>query len=721
MSVYGDEQLDYLELFHFVVCIIGEDVNFLGMFKTGLAKLLRNRVARCISESDDPLTELTETKFVNSTTYQKLVSTISAQLHAIVSDIRQEKCWVPQGAGSHGDPVDSISKVLDCANYGVEELRILRGIAVDKLTFMPELTLYYEALFRATMSDNKFVRCFSYALIRTAPSIFDSRHFFTILNEALKIWTSRAVTFEFAAALALVLNALCDIIGTVLEDELQELLYQLIEGIPKSQNFSMLMVLDPSLRWITKSLPIASLRRVLSVSLEQLRGGSWAHVCLICRAVTKGIFGFEMLTQALEIAVPHVNAWTIPIKRETRMLLASLVSRLPHGIVTNILGLLANALKDETMNQSLVFVFSEFVVINYLKTTAPFHEELFNSLSSMIVKGNRSKDIDRMFAAICGNPVRFLRAIQKAPNVKIFETIRDCHQVHTSLYHVLFAPSESPLLSSDKLTLLVGAFLEHAVMRDEIDEMSQGLEHLALGLNACIYPSAIGDLISFVETTADEEMKAKIIQIVYVIALSGRDPKVVRDIRCRLPTVSFVCEYSQFLEGIDQCMAKSPSMYELVRAKLAPSAQHITTVGSRILIQLAIMFQIVICHEANSTMVAFHRSRISSPEWFTFACLSLFTTLWKDPLAVADVMMPLVSESPYYLVWFALRMALKISEKWTDALADEHFDDLFALVLCPQIDGTLDKDDIEAAKMLHKKYKNVVPEIEAILARNLGS
>lgn len=84
-------------------------------------------------------------------------------------------------------------------------------------------------------------------------------------------------------------------------------------------------------------------------------------------------------------------------------------------------------------------------------------------------------------------------------------------------------------------------------------------------------------------------------------------------------------------------------------------------------------------------------------------------------------MMPLVSESPYYLVWFALRMALKISEKWTDALADEHFDDLFALVLCPQIDGTLDKDDIEAAKMLHKKYKNVVPEIEAILARNLGS
>ena len=717
MSACGDEQLDYLELFHFAVCIIEEDVNFLGMFKSGLAKLLRSRVSRCLSELSEPLTE---TKFVNSPAYQKLVASVSAQLHSIVADIRQEKCWFAQGSGSAGDPVDSLSKVLSCSNYGIDELRVLRRISIDKLTFMPELTLYYEALFRATMSDNKFVRCFSYAMIREAPPIFDSRHFFTILNEVLKIWTGSQVTFEFAAALALVLNALCDVIGTVLEDELQELLYQLIESVPKSPNFSILTVFDPTLRWITKSLPIESLRRVLNFSLEQLREHSWGHICLVCRAVTRGIIGFELLTQALEISVPFINEWPMPVKRETRVVLASLVSRLPDTVVIEILRLMATVLKDETNESSVLFVFSEFVIINYLETTAPFEDSLFQTLSEIILRGSRSKDIDSMFAAICGNPVRFLSAVQKAKDAKVFQSIQTYHQLHTSLYHVLFAPSESPLLSSDHLKLLINSFLEKSVLGDEICEMDQGLEHLALGLNACLYPSALDDLIEAVDQSFDEDLKRKIIGVVHVIALTGREREWLKGIRSKLPNVTYICEYSQMLKEIDEFVRSELTSFEVIRSKLPPAVHDATVIGSRLLIRLAILFQITLCYEAKSMCVAFLRSRISSPEWFTFVCSSLFVTIWKDPVPAAESMREYVKESPYYLVWFALRAAMKVTCAWADAIADERFEDLFRLVLCPQIEGCFDSEDIAMAKMLHEKYRDVIVEIEAIIATSVA-
>jgi hypothetical protein len=328
MSDDSDETLDFLELFHFTVCLIGEDIKFIDMFKGPLVKLLKPRVSRFMASM--PNGTCNNPTFIHGTDYNRLLGQITNQVHQIIDAVRRAKLWFPQGGGpSVGDPVDRIAKVLLSPNHGLAELQILRGINVDKLSYQPELVLYYSALFKSTLSTERFVRLFGYALLRAAPFLYDFRHFFSVLQEALKIWEHQTVTFEFTASLVIVLNSLCDVIHQILEDEVRDLLFGLLESLPKSRNFSLLMVFDPTLKWVTKALPIESLKRVLDTSMDLLAQGFHAHICLITRAISKGIFGFDMVVPALRIALPSINEWSKSTKHEARTLMTTLLAKLP--------------------------------------------------------------------------------------------------------------------------------------------------------------------------------------------------------------------------------------------------------------------------------------------------------------------------------------------------------------------------------------------------------
>ncbi|OHT09704.1 hypothetical protein TRFO_21327 [Tritrichomonas foetus] len=725
----SEDLLDYLELFHFAVRIIGEDLNFLDIFRTGLAKILRSRVERFISElpANAPSTpRLTETSFVHSEAYSQLLTQITNQLRSIIDSIRKAKLWIPQGTGGqHSDPVAIVSNVVDSKKWGIEELHILRSIPTEKLTFSPELTLYYTSLFKASMSSDHFTRLFSYALLRSAPQLFDPRHFFNVLKDALKVWNSQEVTFEFAACLALLMNSICELIQNILDDDIEELIYGLIETIPKSKNFSLLMDFDPTFKWILKSLPMEAIKRVLDSSLDLLKQGSHSHLCLICRSISRGIFGFDVLIPALEASLPFIHEWSKSTRKEAKLLFGTLVTRLPQNVIDEILNLLSKTFLNENEGPTAVLVFSDFIINYMLNTTAPFHEELFDSvqkmmqtisnntdynqsksnlIDSMFAK-NESEAAERIFAALCANPVRFLLSVEKCTDKTIFYL--PYKSSRTTLYNVLFSPNETSLLSNEEVSKSCNNFLSFASKIDEIDPLMFSVAQIETYLRVSLWPAVLHDFVSKIENPT-EEMKYFIIKILYTIAIREATPDIIYDFSEFLSLPRFETEYSEMIRTINSILEKRPTHFEILKSKAPTTANEIFIVGSKTLVGLSLLFQYTIWSEPGSLFACFKRSRINSAEWFAYVSSSLFVSIFENPVEIVEsTILKYSNESPLYFVWFAVVILKKLYQDWLDKIADEDFTELVRLMLYPKITEGFTEDDIVYANELHKKYQEM--------------
>jgi hypothetical protein len=690
MEADAENLIDQLDLFHFAVCLIGEDLTFMDLFIAGLAKLLRPRVLRHFSAF--ARSTLSEPSIVHTAEYGQLLSAICTQLRQIIDSIKKSDLWIAQGIAG----TSQLSKLVNCHTYGPDQLRILHGVAVDQISFTAEIIIYYISLFQASVSGDQFTRLFAYSMIRSAPILYDPRHMIEVLRVVLDIWRVPEATFEFSAALALLLNGICDVIATILDDDLQEQLYQLFETIPNSRNFAMLMHFDPTLKWITKHLPVESLKRVLGGSLARITDGSYADICLVLKGVARGIFGFDAMLSVIELSLRAIREWSAPVKKETRSLLSALAFRLPPEVISSILTFLATSLKLQTDASDAIFVFADFVLVHYVRTTAPFHAGFYESLQALILAGKASADIQRMLAAICTNPVRFLRVAQQAKDRRLLESIKTFHSAHLSLYHILFDPKETPILTRNSLQTSL-----------ELSEIS----YISFCLRSALHPSIATGLVDSFLGSFDEDVKFKIAEVLLVIALTGREPTLIDQLRKKLFLPKHVCEYSSLLEQIDALTKPTP--FSVLRQKMSFEVD----VGTKALAELAILFQFVLWSEGKDLYIPFIRTRVHSPEWFMFVASSLFTTLFRDPIQVVEpVVVSFFGESKLYLVWFAIVMAKRMGPDWLDALADEQMDGFSKRVLYPQMEAGFDETEIELVRQLHAKYQGVFQEIQDVLA-----
>ena len=713
----SEELLDSLELFYFAVRLIGEDLNFLDIFRNGLAKILRSRVERfiLIHHSNVPSTpRISETSFVHSESYHQLLGQVTTQLRDNIDSIRKAKLWIPQGAGGHNtDPAAVIASVVDHESFGINELHTLRSVAIDKLTLSPELTIYYNCLFKASMAQDQFTRQFAYAMMRSAPQLFDSRHVFNVLKDALKIWNANQVTFEFAACLALIMNSICDIIHNILDDEdTEQLLYGLIETIPKNKNFSLLIDFDPTFKWILKSLPMEAIKRVLDSSLDQLKNGSYAHLCLICRSISNGIFGFDVLIPALQVSLPSINLWSKSIQREAKVLFGALATRLPQKIINEILNLLSNTFNGEIKNSQnnpkenaeiAVNVFSDFISNYMLNTTAPFHEKLFDSIQNMLLK---EIDATRIFNALCANPVRLLESVERATNKSIFSKLQ--YKVgRKALYKVLFAKNETSLLSQDETVKSLNNFFE---IIPKLDEVSP-LEFSVMDIETCsrigLWPSLLPTTANKIETY-NEDLKYYLIQLIYIVAIRETNRDILISLKEFIPSLHFECEYSEMVKQINSIMEKKPNNFEILKEKASTNISEVLEIGSKTLVTLSLLFQYVIWSEPGYLFVCFKRTRINSTEWFAFIASSLFVTIFNEPIPIIEpIILKFMKESNLYIVWFAVVILRKLHKTWLNALADESFEDITRLMLYPKIMEGFTDEDIQYAISLHQKYQNI--------------
>lgn len=722
MSDDEEDLLDSLELFHFAVRIIGDESNFLDIFKTGLARLLKPRVARHLASQPDGFTGLTQSSFIQSKQYNELQANITNQLKSIIEQIKQEKLWISQGTGGqYSDPVDLVSKVLECPSYGVDQLLIFRSVVIEKLTFMPELILYYIGLMRACMSTDYFTRCYAYSLFRAAPALLDPRHYFNVLKEANKIWESATATFEFAAALYIFLNSLSDLIHNVIEDDLQDLLYGLVESIPKSKNFSKLVIFDPALRWITKSLPSQYMKNVLDASIDLLKQNSYAHICLILRAISRGFADINIILPALEASLPNIHEWPKSIQREAKILLSVLVSRLPQTIVNSILDMIADAFMKDSESKTAIHVFSDFLIVHYFKTSAPYHEKLYTSFLRILNRDQISSDLDKIFAAICANPVRFLHVVYNTEQKQFFQRISLYHMSNLTLYQVLFAKSSTILLSSNGLKERVGQFITQTEICDDADDITRTLKHINLCISIALHPKeTFQSLMTQCILTSDENLKFQIIQIICVITLMGKDPMILKEIEKNLQFPRFQCEYTHMLNAIRKRLNIQPSPFEQLKSKIPQDCIEMTNVSSPLLTQLALYFQYIIWSESGFNVI-FQRTRIVSTEWFALTASSLFTTIFDDPVSILGNILPqLLETSSLYIVYIGLIIIKNGKDVWFDALSDENFDDICQLMLWPQAKAQLTEEDISYCHSIHEKYLPIFEQIQNITCLSLS-
>jgi hypothetical protein len=373
-----------------------------------------------------------------------------------------------------------------------------------------------------------------------------------------------------------------------------------------------------------------------------------------------------------------------------------------------ILSLIAVSLKGEDA-EAAVYIFADFVLVHYTRTTAPFHAGLYESLQDLILAGKGSLDMQRMFAAICTNPVRFLRVVQQAKDLTLFGVIANFHNAHLSLYHILFAPQETPILREES----VDNSLE---VLDDGDD-GDGLAQLSVCLRLALHPARLARLVDALPRCDDEDVKAKIIEIVLAAGIAGRDPGLLQGFAARLPNPRYCCEYSEHLAEI-RAIVVTPTPFETLRDIAGQSVRDAIVVGSRTLTELAVLFQFVLWSGKNNAYIPFIRARIHSPEWFVFVASSLFASMFSHPI---DAMRPIVEEyfnqSSLYIVWFAIAIAKRLEAQWLDALADERMDDFSGLVLYPRLEKTFTEDEVALAVGLHEIYQSAFAEIRAVLAR----
>jgi hypothetical protein len=466
------------------------------------------------------------------------------------------------------------------------------------------------------------------------------------------------------------------------------------------------MNFDPSVQWISKSLPADSLKRVLDTSLAMVRDGCYAHLCLILRAASRGILRFDLIVPAIEAALPEIRRWAGPVLRESRILLSALVLKLPSECMNAILSLIAVALKSENA-EAAVYVFADFVLVHYARTTAPFHAGLYESLQDLILGGQGSLDMQRMFAAICTNPVRFLRVVQQAKDRSLFNVIANFHNAHLSLYNILFAPQETPILRPES----VG---NSFAMLDDSDD-SDGLGHLSACLRLALHPARMAPLVDAVDRCDDEDVKEKIIEVVLAAGIAGREPELLQGFAAKLPNPRYGCDYTDFLTQIRAVVIR-PTNFEKLRERATPAVREAVVVGSRMLTELAVLFQFVLWSEKNNAYIPFIRTRVHCPEWFVFVASSLFASIFRHPVAaVGPIIDKYFNRSTLYIVWFAIAAAKRLETEWMDALADERMEEFCRLVLYPRIEGGFAEEEVALAEELHQKYQNAFAEIEAVV------
>lgn len=191
-----------LNFFYFTISLVTDPIQIEQYFRSDFVHLVMPAMQQYISQYPDVI----ENQLTSFTSYHKLVSSYVGKIRQLIEILKQNGLWIPHGSSQFSEnPTELITKVLDAEVIELDHMFYLRYVKVSALMLTPELTLYYNACLKCCQSQVAVIRLYSYSLLRSAPGIADIRHSFSVFKEALIIWASGSVSFEFNASLYLLL------------------------------------------------------------------------------------------------------------------------------------------------------------------------------------------------------------------------------------------------------------------------------------------------------------------------------------------------------------------------------------------------------------------------------------------------------------------------------------------------------------------------------------
>ncbi|EAY21943.1 hypothetical protein TVAG_250030 [Trichomonas vaginalis G3] len=694
-----EERLEYLDLFHFVTKLAGEDTSFINMFRDSLSRVLKAKVQRIIQNLSPKVQIKSDQEFVRRPEYTELLQETKTQFYGIINSIKQNHLWFGQGGGINvGDPAEALKQFATKTSYTVQDMVILRSIPIERICFLPELCLYHRALFHACLSDDDFVRSYAFSQILEAPQLMDAKQYFDVMSEVITLWGAEKITIELAGGLHFLLVSLGEVISDILDDEIQLKLYSLIECAITSPNFSYLFIFDPLLKWLSKSFPKENIKRIEDASLELLKNGSHAHACLIFSSISRGFTKYGHLLETVIATKSCIANWPHTVQVETRRHLASLATRIPKDIMKDLLLQISEMLSIP----NTIYVYSEFITSYFTNSNADFCEPLFKTLLN-IMAANKTQEIIRMFVALCAHPVRFLNAMTISQDMEIFKCFTDFQKIDFSFYSILFKDSHLLLPKNNSDNIISGI---SSIVENEVDNASQ-LNNIMI--TCMLYPSKLLNTLKNFDSLINEEQKVFVTSLVAAIAAAGNFPQISEYIQL-IPVHKFTCDYSEI-----QNLAKKYSESNIFTGLSASFGSQINIDNN--LIVMSLFFEHIVYSEGSQVLTAFKRAYVKPALWFAAEFVSLFSPLLSEPKDFAQRLSE-VKENKVAIVCIAYYLAQKLSPLLFDCIDKEDYFSVPQTAFFPK-KFIVDTDEVEFTKKLSEKYSNIYETINEIVSIRL--
>ncbi|OHT01311.1 hypothetical protein TRFO_31902 [Tritrichomonas foetus] len=712
----------FLELCYFTVSLITDTMSPVQYFKSDFVVLMQPIIEKFVSQFPSP----NERQILSNASYRRLVSTYVSKIRPLIDALKQSGLWVLQGtAPQSADTTDLINSVLNSETYDVEQLLILRSVRTNQLIYTPELTLYFNACLLCCQSPIVIVRLYAYSLLRSAPVIVDLRHLSIVLQHAVAIWQKGVVSFEFCAALFLLLTRFSEQRPSAQDENEYEKILQLIVDLHNSSNFETLMCFDPTLRWMFSCFPPELINRVSDTALPSLKENHSGDFIIICHCLALGIGDSSKFGEAVQAALSNVACWAHPIQKEARSSLATLPLSAPESVTPEVVDIIASVLNQppQTSEPSL-YIFAQFLCSYFLGTAAPLHLPLLKSLLNIMAasegKKNLPIDIQNIVVAICSNPVRFLQVLKETSDNRqlLFSLLKQADSWEKSLVAALISPQTFCLTSDSQAKAAVKLIKEKALTVEEKDnfEFYNRLE-INLPLLVTLYPIELRKLVEHLTVAADEDLYYIIIEIFCIVTLQGRTVNECKDMQQFLPTPAYKCEYSELTEIINTALAKEEkNSYETLSTHIDNSLSQFLTIGSASNTALSLLFEHVVWAEGDEVLVIFKRLKLKPALWFASAVASLFAALVSNPnVSLIKLFDERAKNSAEQLVWIGYVIFKRLLPFLRKAIVNEEFSSLPKLLFYPLIEFEVTSDEISLMQKLNSQYQSVLKDLFGVM------
>lgn len=685
----------HLDLWYFAISAISGKASINQYFSSDFVALMKPMIKKIVKRNAFAKAD----EVFLSSDYKNLFLEVTSEIKKIIMILKQYCLSIDSKIMlDEEQSLEVISNTLKSQIFDIEQLLLFKRVSVLHLMFSSKFGLYLKACLSFCQSPKKIVRIYGYYMIRSTPLNNEPRCLLEVFKHALNIWENCNVYFEFIASIFLLLQKI-SFSATQYRDEDECSLIQILEKFTDSPNFEKLICIDPSLKIYFNCFPLDVIQGIVK---NKLKSKSYCDLCIICKFLTNE--SYDEVYNLLKNSVPTIYNCNHSIKKAMRTSLSNLSLSAPKKDLNNIINLIIFSLKKYNMTNSIIYIYSKFLVSYYLETDTTLNIDLLNELL-LIYKYNENIkdlafDIQNIVEAICSNPTRLLDILlDKSIQTNILLKFLKGHKNKNSLICLITEPKSFPLISNDFLNKLIKTIKES----DEKTDKTIIFNYLCIEMPSFIslYPREIDNVLDF-----GEDYNYKYAEFFYIAILQSKTRTDKEELFQKFIKTKYHCMYPNLVKDMNNLFTKSET---------CPSFSQFFELGSINNIILSLLFEHVIYSERSEVLVIFKRLNLTPSLWFLCHLNSLFSSLVINQNdLICEIKNSLKRNKIEELVWYVYILFCKLLPSIRKCIVNEDINSLTKILYYPLINFTLTQNDKEIIKQFNTQY-NVFQKISKFL------